>query len=113
MENPYLIINQKLDQLHADVIKAMQRPEPQQEPETYDLTGLLSFLKTKGLPIKKSGIYKATMNKELKFSKFGRSLIFHKEDVLIWIESKTICKPNPTTEAARNLALQANKKGGN
>ncbi len=68
------------------------------------------FLKSKGLPIKKSGIYKATMRHDLKFSKFGRSLIFHKSDVLAWIEQNTTLQTSPQAEASETLSKQANRK---
>ena len=110
MENPYLAINERFDKLESLIFQAIQKPEPKTEPETFDLPGLMSFLKAKGLPIKKSGIYKATMRRELRFSKFGRSLIFSKSDVLEWIAQNTHSERIPANRMTESLAHQANKK---
>jgi hypothetical protein len=110
-DNPFSKIEQRFDRLEG-LIQSLQKPEPTKEPERFDLTGLQSFLIDKGYPVRKSGIYKATMNHELKFSKFGRSLIFEKSDVLTWIESRTIKKSSSEEVMSKHLAKEANKKRG-
>ena len=78
-------------------------------PDKCDLDGAFQFLNQDlGYPVRKSTIYKLTANDKIPCQRFGNRLVFSRNDLRIWIESRI--QAEPKFNAALELSKAAQKK---
>ena len=68
----------------------------------------IDFLEKIGYPISKSQAYNYTMEGSIPFSKFGKKIIFDRESLQAWAESKL--KTNHSNEIAKAVAESIERK---
>lgn len=68
----------------------------------------VAFLNSIGYKIKKSQLYKLTMNNDIVFGRFGRRVVFDTEDLAKWVESRK----QKHTDIAGNVSRSAKLKVG-
>ena len=112
--NALVVISQEaLSQLIEEAVrKSLPKQELQAQPEPNRITRelALSFLEGKGFTVSKSLFYKATSAKEIPFTRFGRRLLFFKNDLLSWAENRCIHQNTRKHDASIILMNSASKK---
>ena len=78
-------------------------------PDKCDLDGAFKFLNQElGYPVRKSAIYKLTANDEIPCQRFGNRLVFSRNVLKNWFESRI--QAAPKFNAALELSKAAQKK---
>ena len=78
-------------------------------PDKCDLDGAFKFLNQElGYPVRKSTIYKLTANDEIPCQRFGNRLVFSRQELKNWFETKLEQKTR--YNASLELAKAAQKK---
>ena len=99
-------ISELVELIGSDLEARFQKAEHKEPPP--DRIGLKEAIEFTGL--KHSAIYKMTMKSEIPHEKFGKKLVFSRKELLIWIESRTIRKPNPEKVISTQLQKEAGKR---
>lgn len=68
------------------------------------------FLTEQGIPTTRATLYNLVYKEAIPYKKFGRRTVFSKQELLTWIESRTITRGYRREAAARRLAERANRK---
>ena len=68
------------------------------------------FLKKNGVPLARNYIYTLTHQKEIPYKKNGKYVVFSKKELLQWIDNR-ITRPETKSDAVKELAKSANRKG--
>lgn len=84
-------------------------PKQATPPETLDLRSTIRFFEERGYPVSKSRLYKLTASHQIPHRKYGTRLIFHRAELLQWLESQT-CNPADSVQAARESVFQSARK---
>lgn len=85
---------------------APKQPAPS---ETLDLRSAIRLFSERGYPISKSRIYKLTASHHIPHRKYGTRLIFHRAELLQWLESQT-CNPSDSVQTACDSVAQSARK---
>jgi len=109
----FLTVGQLIEIFKAATIQENQPATTAQEPDRISKQQAIPFLGSKGFKVSKSLLDKATSNRAIPCTRFGRMLLFTTKDLLTWAESKCITQPTRKHEVSINLAKSANKKGAN
>jgi len=104
MNNPFEEIEERLDRIEK-MLEPLTRQQPTIEPS--DKIDLHEAIKITGLS--KSSIYKLSFLNNIPVKKFGRRLIFSRQELLAWIEKNTHTK-NIALQSAKQLQIAAAKK---
>lgn len=99
-------ISELVDLIGSDLEARFQKAEHEEPPA--DRIGLKEAIELIGL--KHSAIYKMTMKGEIPHEKFGKRLVFSRKELLTWIESHTIRKPNAEEVISKRLQREAVKR---
>lgn len=78
-------------------------------PDTIALSGALELLRDNGYPTSRAKIYKLTSARLLPHRKYGNRLVFSRRELLMWAESQTRSKDEPT-QAVLAVARSAARK---
>ncbi len=102
MENPFEIINERLDRIENLLEKICTKIEDGDINHAYskiiDINQLSTYLN-----ISKSHIYKLTASNNIPHSKRGKKLYFKKENIDIWVlENKIISKEELSRKAMKH-----------
>lgn len=110
IDNPFEAILSELAELRAEVrnIKIPQIPVP--PPKKLTKTQVQLLAEENGLPIKDGQLYFLSSTGGIPCERIGKRLIFDRDEILNWIESKKVQRVPQKTEAAQLLANSANKK---
>jgi hypothetical protein len=111
VQNPFEIIERKLSGIEALLIEIKHTPKSvqQEPPDRMTLEDTLSFLASNGLPLKKSQLYKLSMEKDIPVMRFGKRLVFSRKAILEWLDNRMV-KSFPIDELNENLKKQAIRK---
>jgi predicted DNA-binding transcriptional regulator AlpA len=83
-------------------------PKPKEEPDRFDINGAVEYLKSRGIKISKSHLYKMTPDGSAPVRRFGGRLVFYRQDLETWAESRL--KSNNSNEVAQAVANSINRK---
>jgi hypothetical protein len=110
MDNPFLIIEQRLDRIEK-LLKAKQVSAKELvQPDKMSMDEALKYLNASGLPMKRSQLYQLTHRADIPVSRIGKRLIFSRRELAEWLETRMI-KKQPTIEMmSKRLAKEAAKK---
>ena len=102
-------IDTVLDQLEA-IRKLLKKDDPPDPiPKTLNFKSVIVFMAGQGINISPSRLYKFTSASSIPFKKFGRQLLFDRDEIQQWCRNK-ISVNNLQKEVITNLAATANKK---
>lgn len=97
------------DQLEA-IMKLLEKNQPAQAiPKKLNLSNAIAFMAGEGCDLSKSLVYKLTSTNAIPVRRFGRKLIFDRDELLQWCKDRTSLI-NSENEVIINLAKTANKK---
>jgi len=103
-------IDTVIDQLEA-IRKLLEKDNvPNPVLKTLNLQGVIEFMSAQGINVSPSCMYKLTSTSAIPFKKFGRRLLFDRDEIMQWSKSK-MAAINAEKEVVTNLAETANKKG--
>lgn len=68
------------------------------------------FITEQGIPATRATLYNLVYKEAIPYKKFGRRVVFSKQELLAWIESRTITRGDRRAAAAQRLAESANRK---
>ncbi len=118
IENPFVPIQQgilsvdrRLTDIETMLIQLMNGStilREQFDKITFDEAIL--YLREQGIPMKRSQLYKLTAEKKLPCERFGKRLVFSRQALNQWIESKLVKKLPENEVMTRHLAYEAGKK---
>lgn len=104
---------ERVDQLFTEILtikKMLEKAKPQQDDsKTLSLDKAIKLMSTYGCELSKSSVYKLTSASSIPFRKFGRQLLFDRDEIIQWCKSK-ISELNLENKVNINLAATANKK---
>ena len=104
MNNPFEELEARLNRIESLILnmsKAAPAPVPAPEPDEISIDGAERIT-----GLKKSTLYKASFEGTIPVKKRGRRLIFSRKDLQSWLNSNTIEKRSPESEAAEQLARE-------
>lgn len=88
MSEIIVLKKEELESIIRDVL-AEVTAKPEELPDTLTMEQAADYLSNKGLKIKKSSMYKLTMDSLIPFKRFGkRKIIFDREELDKWAESQ-------------------------
>ncbi len=106
------------DQLEQVILQALKKVLPSAEkgnrvepPDSCSFGQALAFLSENGYVISKSALYKLTALKKVPFKRFGRKIIFSRNELLEWVKSLTTPNSNASNVLLK-LAESARRKAG-
>lgn len=107
-----ILVNKKeLQEMLGEIRPSNKQPESIKEEVKYlSPVEAREYMKSKGIHISKSTLYKLTSNKKIPFTHFGKKkILFRAEELDAWVESRLIrsSDANPVTIA---VAKEARKK---
>ena len=102
------LLIEKVDILTAQLTALSQAEKT--DTGNLDMDGLISFLKSKGIKLSKSKIYKLCMNRHIPFRKFGNKLVFRCQDIEQWVDVN--CKEIQMidSDSIRAVVMDARRK---
>ena len=100
-------IGEKVNRIECLVMQLV-KPTTQHRPSQFGFGGLLEYLHELGLTFSKSQLQKSTASGKIPCHKFNNRLVFVKDEIDEWIESKR--EPIGQSDAALTLAVSANRK---
>ncbi len=89
MDDIVILKKEELKEMLKEVIQ--EKPQEKQETEEKQYLGVsecLDYLAKKGIKMRKSTLYKHTMNETIPFRKFGKNIVFSPADLDEWIEER-------------------------
>lgn len=109
------------DQLQAVVSKAVEAiiprlAEHQQQlcvrkpKENFSLIEALEFLAEIGAPTTRSSLYNLVFRCKIPYRKIGRKIVFSRQDLLQWVEKRTLHVEDESAEMRQRIAHSANRK---
>lgn len=106
------------DQLHSLVYSAVRSILPElanYQPErpkadAMSIDEALTFLAEQAVPTSKATLYGLIYKKEIPYRKVSRRLVFSRQELLTWIESRTTRPEDSRADAALRIAESANRK---
>lgn len=115
MENPFEILEKKLNRIEGLLYTLKEEIDSLKDTKKYGKENLtidqaIELLEENGLPITKAQIYKLSFLGEIPASRIGKRLIFSREDLLSWIESRKVMKVPPARMAAEKLAESVKRR---
>lgn len=105
MNNPFLELSETLARIERKLESLTRQPAPQPQPET---GGIDLAIKVTGYS--KSKIYKLAPHGSIPCGKFGRKLVFRRDELEAWVAANTKRQSNPADEMATVLAKSAKRK---
>jgi excisionase family DNA binding protein len=84
-------------------IKKLPAPEPL--PDKINLTDAMQLT-----GLKKSALYKMTMDGTIPHLKYGKRLIFSRKELTTWMEKRTVRNATNEEAASRHLQTEATKR---
>lgn len=106
-QNPFELIEERLDRMESLLYEIKNVP-PSVTQELPDRCGLKdACIET---DLSESKIYKAVMDREIPFKKYGRRLVFSRKALQEWVRERTIKPASPDTVMTERLAKAAKKR---
>ena len=102
------ILIEKVDVLTAQLASLSKSDKP--DLCNLDMDGLISFLRSKGIKLSKSKIYKLCMNRHIPFLKFGNKLVFRCQDIEQWVDVNCKEVQMIDTDSIRAVVMDARRK---
>ena len=107
------IVQLDYDELQAAIKRCMKEAVNEirflsTKPELPDRITLKEAIEITGL--RRSAIYKKTMDGTIPHEKFGKRLIFNRHELEAWMKDRTIKKQSPEEIATEHLAKVARRK---
>jgi excisionase family DNA binding protein len=106
-QNPFEVIEERLDRMESLLyeIKIASPPVTQALPDRCSLKD--ACIET---DLSESKIYKAVMNREIPYMKYGRKLVFSRKALQEWVRQRTTTLASPDIVMIERLAKTAKKK---
>jgi excisionase family DNA binding protein len=106
-------VPQKIDTIASQldaIMKLLEEGQPIKEsPKKLTLKKAIEFMASEGCNLTESSMYKLTSTKGIPFKRFGRKLLFDRDELREWCKDKTSAS-NLENQVTINLAHKANKK---
>ena len=109
------------DQLQAIVGRAVEAIIPllaehqkncnaRKPKENLSLTEAVEFLTELGFPTTRSNLYNLTFRGKIPYRKIGRRNVFSRQELLQWVEKRTLHVEDESIEMRQRIARSANRK---
>jgi excisionase family DNA binding protein len=106
-QNPFELIEERLNRMESLLYEIKNEP-PSVTQELPDRCNLKDACIETGLS--ESKIYKAVMDRDIPFMKYGRRLVFSRKALREWVEERTIKPICPDTAMTERLEKTAKKR---
>lgn len=93
-----------------EVIKEQNHSEVKHFPELLDIDNTIEWLKTNGYKISKSHLYNLNFIDQIPVKKFGKSLMFNRDQILDWAKNRVTSKSKSIDDSVKEIAKSANRK---
>ena len=96
----------------TQVLMLLTKPAEPPQPQQFGVSGLHTYIRSKGLEMSPSKQQKLCANGLIPCSKFNNKLVFNQDEIDRWIESQTTqnTKANVKSDATLLLAQSATRK---
>lgn len=104
------IVGQAVEAIIPRLAEHQKQMSASKPKENLSLPEAMEFLAEMGVPTTRSNLYNLTFRGKIPYRKIGRKIVFSRQELLQWVERRTLHVEDESAEMRQRIAHSANRK---
>lgn len=105
-----VVVSQAVEAIIPRLAEHQRQMSVRKPKENLSLTDAVELLAEMGVPTTRSTLYNLTFRNKIPYRKIGRRTVFSRQELLQWVEKRTLHVEDESIEMRQRIARSANRK---